>query len=563
MRIDGVKINYGLIDQSISEDTANNTASSNSAYSNVDNTMNKNTKKHLAYLEKDYFLLDGSYILPQENTTYNVGWESESISDVNGNINDYIEYIFSHKHDSYGVAIQFPKERICQSFKIRYYQDTTLLSETVVNNNTEYKYRDYNVNLQWNKVRLDFYKVNPQQRAGLHNIVFGINKEFTEDDLISVSGTRKTDLSCDYDDSGEVNFSFFNDGELAVDDLNNLPVGLQEGLKILLYIKQGDTFVPYNKYYSESTRIEENGKVITIDGYDEIYRLNSKYYQKGIVHPQGQSLADWAREVANDIGVDIVIGAEFETIISYGYITEVPHREAFRLIAEAGCGMLFVDSNGKIHIERHTPTVNTNLTNDDIVDGTLIEEEKEKILGVQVNAYQFIEGERVSLGQLEKVGVTAEPQTLEVVYSIFPAKIDDVVVQTDTDKATISNVKTYSDRVVFDISGIQGEETWVTVLGTPYNSVINTYTAGSEVKNIKMIESNYLITPNIAQEIANYQYSVLAGKYIHNAEIVSDTNYDLGDKVLITEKEKPIYVTEIGFSLEYGGQTETIKGVDK
>ena len=88
MIIDGVKINYGVYDQTIDDDTVTENVSGNSAYSNPSNSLSEAAKEKITYLEKNYFLLDGSHTFPESGESYNVGWEGANLSDENGNISE-------------------------------------------------------------------------------------------------------------------------------------------------------------------------------------------------------------------------------------------------------------------------------------------------------------------------------------------------------------------------------------------------------------------------------------------------------------------------------------------
>ena len=570
MIVDGVKIDYGIIDQTIDEDTVTDGSSENSEFSDVQNTIGVSaTKTKIAYLEKDYFALDGSHVFPETGNTYDVGWESESLSDASGNINEYIEYIFSNTHDSYGVQIRFPDDCPADTFTLAYYNGSTLIGTRTVTGNTSLTYANYDVRLEWNKVRLTFSKVNPQQRARLWQVVFGVNDVFDEDTLISVSASGATDFAGDYDDCGEFSFQFYNDGRFDIRTINDLPVGLQEGLKVTVYVKPrgSDTYVVYGNYYSEQTVVEENGMIITVSGYDELYRLNDTTFRKGIVYPNGRSLAAWAQEVAEDAGIDIEIDSAFNTIMSAGYITEVPHREALRLIAEAGCGILLVGSDGKIRLKKHTPKDAGELNEDDIVEGSYNVESGEKYLGVNVIKYSYSAAkEEQELGYLEEVGLTAEPQEIEITYSQFPAIVSTVQVFVDTtSSAQISDLKVYSDRCVFNIMGTDGDSSFVTVTGTPYNNATTSVTRGSTLKNIKKIENNYLITGDIADDVADYQYSRVVGKYKHTLEMVSDKILGVSDEVDVNtgDETENVYVTKQGFEVAYLEHTESVEVVDE
>lgn len=570
MIVDGVKINYGIIDQTIDEDTVTDGSSENSEFSDVQNTIGvSTTKTKITYLEKDYFELSGEHVFPEEDTEYNVGWESASLSDASGNISEYIEYVFANTHDSYGIQLMFPTRCPADTFTIAYYNGSTLVGTRTVTGNTSLTYTNYDVRLQWNRVRITFTKINPQQRARLWQVVLGINDIYDEDMLISVSASNTTDLAGDYDDCGEFSFQFFNDGRFDVRTINDLPIGLQEGLKVTVLVKPrgSDAYVVYGNYYSEQTVVEENGMIITVSGYDELYRLNDTTFRKGIVYPNGRSLAAWAQEVADDAGIDIEIDSAFNTIMSAGYITEVPHREALRLIAEAGCGILLVGSDGKIRLKKHTPKDAGELNEDDIVEGTYNVESREKYLGVNVIKYSYsAASEAQELGYLEEVGLTAEPQEIEITYSTFPVIVSTVQVFVDTtSSAQISDLKVYSDRCVFNITGTDGDSSFVTVTGTPYNNATTSVTRGSTLKNIKKIENNYLITGDIADDVADYQYSRVVGKYKHTLEMVSDKIIGVSDEVDVNtgDETENVYVTKQGFEVAYLEHTESVEVVDE
>jgi len=58
---DGAKVLYKLVDPSIAADTRTDTQSSSTAFSDTANLDNLLNKKKGAYLEKDYFVLDGTH----------------------------------------------------------------------------------------------------------------------------------------------------------------------------------------------------------------------------------------------------------------------------------------------------------------------------------------------------------------------------------------------------------------------------------------------------------------------------------------------------------------------
>ena len=571
MLLDGVRVSYGVVDQSIYDDTVTDNSSDKSEYAAAENTITAADRVQLSYLEKNYFLLDGTFVFPEADTAYNVGWESAAIADDSGAINSYIEYQFANVHDSYGIQLIFPPYCAAKDFTIAYYKDTALVGSVTVNGNTLQRYANYDARLQWNRVRITFTKVNPKQRARLWEVTFGVSDEYDENTLISISASRSTDFSGDYDDCGEFSFQFYNDGRFNIKDINDLPVGLQEGLSVIVYVrKKGSTgYTPFGKYFSENTAVEDNGRTITVTGYDELYGLNDSTYRNGIVYPNGRSLKAWAEEVAADAGIELTVDSAFNSDISTGYITEVPHREALRLIAEAGNGVLIIDKSGSLSLVKSAIKTDRTLTADDIVDGGYSVDNTNKYLGIQITKYTYgAAKESVELGHLEEVLVTSEPQELEIVYSQYPVLVDTVKVFTESESVSITDKKVYADRIAFKVSANTNITSFITVTGTPYNTATTTVTRGSTVKNIKKIESNYLITGSLADTVADYQYGRVVNKYNRSVSVVTDTEIDLGDRIdIVTENTRAtgdtVLVNKVGFSMAYGEYEETVEGVDE
>lgn len=607
MIIDGVKIDFGIIDQTILKDIENGdviiSASSNSKYSrpyNGGNTVNVIAPhEKIAYLEKDYFLLDGSFIFPEDNRQYDVGWESENASNqTSGEIDDYIEYKFENTHVSYGVQLYFRDDCIARDFTVSFYKDDDFIGAINAQGNVDAIYTDYSAYLYWNRIRITFTKVNEGQRARLSEITFGVNETFVGDNLINISASRRTDISGDYNDCGDFSFSFFNE-KLDMRNIKGLAMGLMEWLRTIIWVKYRgkDDFERFGEYYSETADVQEKGKVVTITGFDGLYKLNESTYHNGRIYPEGRSLADWAREVADDASVEVEIDPAFEQIMSHGYITDVPHREAFRLIAEAGNGILIVEPSGIIHIKQVQMHDIAEFTDDIIVEDSLTIENPDKNLGVNVTAYEYImpikayeteeelDHDTTELSYIEEVGLTEQTQSFDVVYGSYPVWIGDITIKSTGEKVTspqifidtantnaeVTNIVRYADHISFDISLMKPNNplydpskvqntTFITITGRPYSTVASTVTEGSNVKNVKEIKDNYLIDTDLAPKVAAYQYDVIGRKYSYAAEIVNEDMVNLEDRTIIQGNH--VLVEGIAFSLEYGEHSVTIEGID-
>ena len=566
MIVKDVKIHYGIEDETIVNDDVENESSSTSEFvGDLKELLNVSTRQKLAYLEKDYFRLDGNHLFPVTGNTYNVGWESEGIADASGNINQYCKFLFDAEHSSFGTVVYFDKKSIAKDFEVRYYNNDTLLAMDTITGNTNTKVTILHIVESWNAVQITIKKINPQQRARISSVSFGIGSDLDKNAIISASANKTTDISADTFEAGAFSFQFFNDGEVFnIDDIRDMPLALQEAIMATIYVKYNNAvdFVVFGKYNSNQVSIAENGKIITISGYDDLYNLNNTVFKKGIVYPNGRSLKAWAEEVAEDAGVDVIIDESFGNIISKGYITEVPHREAFRLIAEAGNGYLWIDNTSTVHIDKYEPAQETKvISRDDIVDGSLVVDSTERIFGCSVTRYVFSPSNQPKqLGYLEEVLLTSDAQTIEIVYSEYPVVISTVQVFVQpTSSAVVSNVQVYSDRIVFDLAGTDGDTSFVTITGTPYNQATVIDTAGSVLKNFKKIDGNYLITEGLGQAVAEHQTALNNNRYSYSAEIVTDTLVDLADDAELDGQD--IVIEDVGFSVEYGVHQVRIEGV--
>ena len=151
-----------------------------------------------------------------------VGWESSNLSDTDGAISESLTFEFEHTHDSYSLTVNFPTNSFAKDFTITYYSGASLLKTVTVTDNETANYRDNSDVFGWNKIVIAITKVNPQQRARIWSVVFGINEEWNGDDIIRITASKVTDLTAEKVESGEVEFDVYNDGVFNIQDIKRL-----------------------------------------------------------------------------------------------------------------------------------------------------------------------------------------------------------------------------------------------------------------------------------------------------------------------------------------------------
>lgn len=552
--IEKIKISYGILDQTINDDNKNYLVSSKTIYCDVANTLNNNFNKNkLTYLENDYFLLDGTFNFPN-SVKYDVGYESLNLSDSQGYINEYVEYQFENEHDSYGIQVYFGT--IINDFIIEYYNGETLLNSFSITDNTNISYTNSNAVLGWNKVRFNIYKIsNNYQRARINNIIFGINDEYDENYIMNINASKTTSINNDNSNSSEVSVSFFNDGRFNIHNLKDLPIGLQSGAKLLVYFDD----VLFNEYIVDSTKVEDEGYKITLNGYDKLYYANDTFYGKGKVYSEGRSLYDWAIEVANDGKLDIEVDNSLKNIISKGYISYVPHREALRLICEASNSILLVEE-GKIKIVPFNKINIDNINDDEIVEETFNVENQEKCLGIKLTKYSYVlSKEEIGLAEIQDIGLTGEEQEIEVEYSTSPALPLQVAYKTDSSMKIISQ-ELYSDRAKFVVKGNNGDTAWITILGKSYNVSTQILNKGYIDQNFKEIKNTLITETDNANNVLDYQFTNSTNLYTYGATLYTDKKLDLLNTTKIQNYN--VIITNLMYNINEDDNSIDMVGVD-
>lgn len=171
------------------------------------------------------------------------------------------------------------------------------------------------------------------------------------------------------------------------------------------------------------------------------------------------------------------------------------------------------------------------LADESVVKDSLSVIPVEGVQGVIVNKYGYFPQDfAVELGYIERVVLTAEPQHFDITYAQFPVKNESVRIFYNGTNIQVENFHAYADRVEFDIKGNDGQATFITVVGIPYDMTNTTVAVGETSKNAKEIKDNFLIGDyivpigdgiNHGKMIADYQLETLSGKYFYSWEDVT------------------------------------------
>lgn len=113
-------------------------------------------------------------------------------------------------------------------------------------------------------------------------------------------------------------------------------------------------WVPLGTFWSTDWDSPDDRLEVTVTARDRLELLRNGTYQTSQVQ-QNKSLYELAEAILQDAGLgatEYVIDTDLKTIIvPYAWFNPISHREALRIVAEAGLAAVYTDRDGKIRIE--------------------------------------------------------------------------------------------------------------------------------------------------------------------------------------------------------------------
>jgi hypothetical protein len=177
------------------EDTAVVSATGQSGESDIARLPHENDVPALATLERNRWLLDGTFKLMPQTVPF---W-SDALSGDDGTLESppVITIEFSAQYSSIGVTLVFDTAtgEYCSSVNIKWYQGSTLRSEKDFTPDDTTFFCENKVT-SYDKIVITLVKTClPHRRARLNQIIFGIHRRFYMDELRNVKIVSETDLA--------------------------------------------------------------------------------------------------------------------------------------------------------------------------------------------------------------------------------------------------------------------------------------------------------------------------------------------------------------------------------
>ncbi len=360
-RWSAMRASFRLIDLTASAD-ATATASDQASISQLTQTHDgiEAMTDRWATFETGGWRGDGSCaILPDDVSTIQTGWWSD-ISGADGSfaVAQTLTFAFTADHSSVGFTILFDDKanQYPPSMTVTAYDssdtliDTATITVTSVKQVVELPVENYR------KVVLSFSNTQEEyQTVRISEVIFGIVQYFDSDNIKEASILYEISPTAENLPSNEFIITVDNSDHIYnIISPNSLYSYLQNGHHIDAELGVGSTKnsiedVNMGRTYYTKVEADDDSMTAKITFNDRFYKLDNTNYNGGSVGTWTVSAAVAA--VIADSGLDIttVIPADIGArIINKCIPKKTKHREAFRLIAQAGMSTCYFNRNDEL-----------------------------------------------------------------------------------------------------------------------------------------------------------------------------------------------------------------------
>lgn len=527
-----------------------------------------------ASLEQDYFLLDGSFILPNDPDEYkneNTGYISQNIA--NYYLNDVgINYLRISNINNTNVKNMtiYYKDNIPKYVKLKIVTMNNDIYEQEINNNySENVSFEFPVvsNISYINVYQDIFQYE-NRRIRIPKIEFGLTSIYKDNDLISFTTNEEIRLFVEETPINDCSV-IINDKDYKFDLIN--PDGivgkLNSNVKIVPNIgvvtnENGIEYVKMGDYYFDSYKREQNNQ-ITIEGKNIMNKLVSESL---IIKQSGFFTAALNKDKFinflsinyPDYNFKIQID-NWSNIHSFAFYTdkliEVLIPSALRQNA-----ILYADRSSNIIMKRFDSTCKSSLTYNEM---------KSKPVFEQVDKINTVEFKK-------KIRNTRSASTTISVSHVLQNSIDYVVVLSEnintlgvnisqSGASSVSIVDTGYYILMLKIVGTVGNTVSITITSNQDATFADQYITytnakNGETKKVFSISERTLIsfTPtNLVNHILNNAY-----QYKSNISFIGDPSIEAGDVISVETDygNKNVFIQKISLTFN-GSLSGSIEGV--
>ena len=580
------KLEFEIVDVDAYADAGTLTVTGENAISQKAQTTDlvRNLSGKYATFEEDYWLLDGTFVLPPktaELASFQTGWWSaaQSQADTTFAASQVYTKNFLASQDMIGITVTFDQEtdEYAEDFTIQVYSDAgiTLIDSDTVTGNTLSKYI-WEANLSSVlQVVITITKWKTAYRfARVTEVDWGIIKEYTDDDLFQLNAIIEVDPLSSKVASDEISFILDNSSQ----EFNILnPTGiypfLQKRQKIKPYygLVINDTtteWIPLGDFFLTEWNSDQGSLTASFKARDLLDIMAQTKYRKGKV--QSRTITNLLTDVFTDFGLsasDYNIDSALDLITVNGNIPVLSYKSAIQIIANAGQAVVYIDRNNIVQVKQLTATASV-----DTIDFDNAFSIPKIILDKRINTAEIAINEYTSKPASEVVfdGTIYVDGTVDIwiEYKEFPATSLSSVI---TGEDSINSETYYGNAALINVTkAVAGNITIVTT-GTIQERAESIFSkadasigASEDIISIKL--NNPLITTSaIAEDVADWILAEKQERFINDINWRMNPAHEVTDRVIVeddfsVDKTARIYKNEFRYNGGLSGRTMTKGG---
>ena len=355
-----------------------------------------------ATLERNQFALDGTFELMSEKLDNMCLW-SGSMSNEAGVFENppVLTITFTEPHSSLGLTFLFSKTGdYCNHLNITYYDKDGKLINDADFSPDDYKYVCNNIVENYQKIVIVFHSTNnPCRYLKLYQILYGANKTFEGESLVSASILEEIDLL-----SSEISINTLDFKVYSEDDEFNIinPRGFYSLLQQRQAFKVKELMLKENKeidmgtFYLDTWK-NENNKIMQFGAIDLIGIIDKTTFYGGMyVNVLFEKLIKSIMTSANVTEENYEIQEDLKEIQMTGYIPVCTHREALQQLVFAVGAVVDCSRSDKIKIYTIVDREDNNtIEQTNIFQGTKKVEQNEIVTEVAVTAHNYVKGTEI------------------------------------------------------------------------------------------------------------------------------------------------------------------------
>lgn len=316
-----------------------------------------------ASFEKDYFKLDGSFVIPPRVDEGNpkVGWWSRDLCNSDRTFTTPVGFavVFTEGHNSAGLTLSFSEltNEYATDFVIHVLDNSyrpIVIKHVVDNKNTTYMLEDNLDNYYFIIVEILKWS-HPFRRAKVAAIDFGVVQTFSDKDLISFTVTEEINVTGDSLPANELRFIVDNSDRryniLNPEGHYRFLMERQEVWATLSLEVEPDNYETINmgKFYLKEWKSDEGALTTTFTAFDIFDILEDIMY----IGYGATNLYDLAVDVLTKAGVtEFIIDKKLREIPTNGFYELIDSRKALYFIGMAGKAIVKQNRDGVVEIKQ-------------------------------------------------------------------------------------------------------------------------------------------------------------------------------------------------------------------